>query len=174
MALRLHGLALALVACAALSACATKPKPSAALAATDAGRGEAMPPMPGAGTVASAPRLGLAADFAAQAGDRVYFALDSHDLSDDARAVLDAQAQWLGRHPEATILLAGNADERGTREYNLALGARRANAVRDYLGRRGVSVGRLQTISYGKERPVDARSSEDGWAVNRNAQTVVG
>jgi peptidoglycan-associated lipoprotein len=87
--------------------------------------------------------------------------------------VLAAQAQWLSRYPAVRVRIEGNADERGTREYNLALGARRANAVRDFLVSQGVSGARIETLSYGKERPIDAGSSEDAWAKNRNARTAI-
>lgn len=103
----------------------------------------------------------------------MHFAFDSYALDPTARAVLDAQGEWLRRHPGVRVLVAGHADERGTREYNLALGARRAQAARDYLVARGVAHERVETISYGKERPVDPRSSEEGRAANRNAQTVL-
>jgi peptidoglycan-associated lipoprotein len=112
-------------------------------------------------------------DFEQTAGERVFFALDSHDLSAQARATLEAQAAWLGRQPGLRVLVAGHADERGTREYNLGLGARRANAARTYLISLGVSPERLETVSYGKERPLDPRSSEAGWARNRNAHSVL-
>lgn len=167
-------LRIALVAAAAaasLAACATKPKPGPA-APTEpppAPRGEEAAPAP-APTVGVRP--GSQADLAATAGDRVYFALDRHDLSADARATLDRQAAWLGRYPGA-VLVEGNADERGTREYNLALGARRADAVRQHLISRGVDATRIRTVSYGKERPIDPRSNEEGWAINRNAHTVI-
>ena len=91
----------------------------------------------------------------------------------DAQPVLDGQAAWLNRYPAVRVRIEGNADERGTREYNLALGARRANAVRDYLTSRGVSPARIATVSYGKERPIDAGSDEQAWAKNRNARTTI-
>ena len=108
-----------------------------------------------------------------EAGDLVLFPTDRYDLTDEARSILTRQASWLQANPSKRILIAGNCDERGTREYNLALGARRANAARDFLISLGVSPSRLETVSYGKERPIDDRPSEDGWAVNRNAQTVL-
>jgi len=86
---------------------------------------------------------------------------------------LSRQASWLNRYPNTRILIDGNADERGTREYNLALGARRASAARDYLVNLGVSPSRISTISYGKERPIDGRSNEEAWAKNRNAHTGI-
>jgi peptidoglycan-associated lipoprotein len=112
-------------------------------------------------------------DLVANVGDRVFFAFDQSTLSGDARATLDRQAAWLQRYPQVTIQLAGNCDERGTEEYNLALGQRRANAARDYLVARGISSARITTISYGKERPVAAGSDEQAYSQNRNAITSV-
>ena len=99
-------------------------------------------------------------DFAVNVGDRVYFDLDRYDIRPEAYPRMDAQVAWLQRYPQVTIRIEGNADERGTREYNLALGARRAESVRAYLVERGVSAGRIDTISYGKERPIAAGSNE--------------
>jgi len=112
-------------------------------------------------------------DLVANVGDRVFFAFDQSTLSSDARSTLDRQAAWLQRYPQVTIQLAGNCDERGTEEYNLALGQRRANAARDYLVARGISSARITTISYGKERPVAAGSDEQAYSQNRNAITSV-
>jgi peptidoglycan-associated lipoprotein len=175
---------LCLRACAAsllllAAACASKPTSGPAVSQTGpdapAPSGPARAPNgPVSGSSIGGVAPGSAADFAAQAQDRVYFALDSHDLDEAGRATLDAQAAWLTRYPAVTLLIAGNADERGTREYNFALGARRAEAVRTYLAARGVSPARMHTVSYGKERPVDPRPSEEGWAMNRNGQTVIG
>ncbi|WP_337185419.1 peptidoglycan-associated lipoprotein Pal, partial [Phenylobacterium sp.] len=113
------------------------------------------------------------ADLAANAGDRVFFGFDRHDVDGEARATLAQQAAWLARYPDVRVRIAGHADERGTREYNLALGARRAGAVRAALIGQGVAAGRIETISYGKERPLDAGSTEAAWARNRNGHTVV-
>ena len=112
-------------------------------------------------------------DLVANVGDRVFFGYDQNNLSSDVRATLDRQAQWLQRYPQVTIQLAGNTDERGTEEYNLALGQRRANAARDYLVAQGVSGSRVHTISYGKERPAAVGSDEQAYAQNRNAITSV-
>ncbi len=103
----------------------------------------------------------------------MFFAYDQNSLSSEARATLDRQAQWLQRYPQVTIQLAGNTDERGTEEYNLALGQRRANAARDYLVAQGVGGSRIHTISYGKERPSALGSDEQAYAQNRNAITSV-
>ena len=102
---------------------------------------------------------------------RVYFAYNQYDLSNDSRDVLRRQAQWLQSYPNVTAVLEGNADERGTREYNLALAARRAESVKSFLVSQGVSPNRLTTVSYGKERPIDGGSNEASWARNRNALT---
>ena len=112
-------------------------------------------------------------DLAANVGDRVFYALDSSSLSSDARATLDRQAAWLARYPQVSVQMAGNCDERGTTEYNLALGQRRANAARDYLVARGVSSARVVTTSFGKERPTAVGSDEQAYAQNRNATTSV-
>lgn len=119
------------------------------------------------------PVEGSAEHFVQTAGDRVFFGLDRHDLTDEARATLRRQAAWLASYPDARILIAGNCDERGTREYNLALGARRANAAHAYLVSQGVDPSRISTTSYGKERPTCMQSNETCWAVNRNATTSI-
>ncbi|MBY4895017.1 peptidoglycan-associated lipoprotein [Jannaschia sp. EhC01] len=106
-------------------------------------------------------------------GDRVLFAVDQSTLSSEAQGVLAGQAQWLLSNPEFTALIEGHADEQGTREYNLALGARRAAAVREYLVSQGVPDSRLRTISYGKERPLQICSSEACYSQNRRAVTVI-
>ena len=105
--------------------------------------------------------------------DRVYFDFDSYSLDGEDRATLDAQAAWLNSNPEVRVTIEGHADERGTREYNLALGDRRANAARDYLQSRGIAASRMQTLSWGKERPAVEGSNESAWAQNRRAVTVV-
>jgi peptidoglycan-associated lipoprotein len=105
--------------------------------------------------------------------DRVFFELDSYSIDAEDRSTLEAQAAWLTRYPDVRVTIEGHADERGTREYNLALGDRRANAARDYLQSRGISPGRMTTISWGKERPQNPASNEEAWAQNRRAVTVV-
>jgi peptidoglycan-associated lipoprotein len=117
---------------------------------------------------------GSAQDFVVNVGDRVFFESDSSDLSSTATATLDKQAQWLNQYPKYAITVEGHADERGTREYNFALGARRAQAARDYLVSRGVNASRVKTISYGKERPVAVCDDISCWAQNRRAVTVLG
>ena len=116
---------------------------------------------------------GSADDFLYQSGGeaRVYFGYDQYTLSGEARDSLRAQANWLNLYPTVTAVIEGNADERGTREYNLALGARRADSVKTFLVSQGVSPSRLTTVSYGKERPIDGHSSENAWSRNRNGHT---
>jgi peptidoglycan-associated lipoprotein len=112
-------------------------------------------------------------DFVVNVGDRVFFETDSSELTDKARATLDKQAQWLGNYNRYAFTIEGHADERGTREYNIALGARRAETVREYLVSRGVSGQRMRTISYGKERPVAVCNDISCWSQNRRAVTVL-
>jgi peptidoglycan-associated lipoprotein len=106
-------------------------------------------------------------------GDRVLFPVDQHTLTDEARVVLSGQAQWLASNPSYAIIIEGHADEQGTREYNLALGARRATSVQNYLISQGVPAGRMRTISYGKERPIEVCSTEECYSKNRRAVTVL-
>lgn len=116
---------------------------------------------------------GSQAELEATAGHRVFFDTDQHTLNSQAQATLRKQADWLVANDDVVVQLAGNADERGTREYNLALGARRAEATRAYLVSLGVDADRLNTISYGKERPIAPGSNDQAWALNRNATTMV-
>ena len=106
-------------------------------------------------------------------GDRVYFTVDQSAVDDSARVVLAAQAEWLAQNADYNVTIEGHADEQGTREYNLALGARRANAAREYLVSMGVSADRIQTVSYGKERPAELCSAESCYAMNRRAVSVI-
>ncbi|MCZ8171827.1 MAG: peptidoglycan-associated lipoprotein Pal [Brevundimonas sp.] len=140
-----------------------------------------LPPDPGASTVTETPQAGSTApvpgsqaDFVAQmmGQDTVYFDTDRFNIDSADQAALAAQAQWLARYPGKRATIEGHADERGTREYNLALGERRANAAKNYLVTLGVDAGRLMTVSYGKERPVALGSDEESWAKNRRAVTV--
>jgi peptidoglycan-associated lipoprotein len=112
-------------------------------------------------------------DFVVNVGDRVFFETDSSDLTPQARGTLDKQAQWLQQYNRYTFTIEGHADERGTREYNIALGARRAQTVRDYLASRGIDPSRMRTISYGKERPVAVCDDISCWSQNRRAVTVL-
>ncbi|HEU5273510.1 MAG TPA: peptidoglycan-associated lipoprotein Pal [Xanthobacteraceae bacterium] len=112
-------------------------------------------------------------DFVVNVGDRVFFETDSTDLTPQSRATLDKQAQWLSQYNRYTFTIEGHADERGTREYNIALGARRAQTVREYLTSRGIDAQRMRTISYGKERPVAVCNDISCWSQNRRAVTVL-
>lgn len=173
-----HAARLALIAAAAVSvtACASRPKPAGPAPTTPppASTGPATPSTPtGPAPVTGGVIPGSLQDFAQNAGERVFFDLDQHELRPDAMAILDAQAAWLARYPNVQVRIEGNADERGTREYNVALGARRASAVREYLATKGLSPSRMSTISYGKERPIDPGTTEEAHARNRNAATVI-
>jgi peptidoglycan-associated lipoprotein len=147
-----------------LAACSSTPPP------------EGPPPGggPGQGGVA-APSYGPGSqgDLAATAGDRIFFAFNSAEISPEAQQILQRQADWLRRYPNVTVTIGGHCDERGTREYNLALGERRANAAKNVLVAAGIPASRLATISYGKERPVVPGSTEDAYAQNRVAVTTV-
>jgi len=127
----------------------------------------------GANTMAGAARPGSAQDFVVNVGDRVFFVENQTDLTPQATVVLNEQAQWLRAYPSYTFTIEGHADERGTREYNLALGASRAQNVRNYLISRGVDATRMRTISYGKERPVAVCNAESCWSQNRRVVTVL-
>lgn len=127
----------------------------------------------GTGAVDGAIVPGTQQDLAQNVGDRIFFAYDSYDLSPEARATLDRQAQWLNQYGQLSITIEGHADERGTREYNIALGEKRANAVKNYLTGLGVSASRLSVISYGKERPEIPDATPGAWAQNRRSVTVV-
>jgi peptidoglycan-associated lipoprotein len=151
---RAAGVAAALIAGLALSACASKP------AVDSLASGAATP--------------GSQQDFVVNVGDRVFFETDQTELSAQARVTLDKQAQWLSQYANYTFTIEGHADERGTREYNIALGARRAQNVRNYLASRGIQANRMRTVSYGKERPVAVCNDISCWSQNRRAVTVLG
>ncbi|MDA1089781.1 MAG: peptidoglycan-associated lipoprotein Pal [Proteobacteria bacterium] len=119
-------------------------------------------------------QAGSQEDLVVNVGDRVFFDFDKFNLDNEDRGTLDKQAAWLKTNPSVTVTIEGHADERGTREYNLALGARRANSVKDYLISLGVNPARVKTISYGKERPVAVGSTNAAWAQNRRGVTKVG
>jgi peptidoglycan-associated lipoprotein len=169
---RAAALALTAVAVISMAAC-TKKKPPLETATPSGPTQPSQPTTPPPAPVNQGPIPGSMQDFVVNAGDRVYFDFDSYSIRSDAGPILDAQASWLNRYPAVQVRLEGNADERGTREYNLALGARRANAVRDYLVSRGVSAGRISSVSYGKEQPIDPGTSEDAYQRNRNAHTTL-
>jgi peptidoglycan-associated lipoprotein len=156
-----------LVAVIGLAACTTKQQ--AASSPPPPSPQMAVAPAP----VASSIIPGSIQDFKVNVGDTVHFAYNEYNIQDQDRSTLQKQATWLNRYPAVQIIIEGHCDERGTREYNLALGARRANAVKEYLASLGVSLGRLQTVSYGKERPICTESSEDCWAQNRRGVTTI-
>jgi peptidoglycan-associated lipoprotein len=152
----------------ALSACGAKPP-------------KQLPPEPGTGTTTTtmppagpaAPVPGSQADFVASVmSDTIHFDTDRFNIDTAAMAALQSQAQWLARYPAKRVTLEGHCDERGTRDYNIALGERRANAAKNYLASLGVDASRITTVSYGKERPVALGSDEASWAQNRRAVTV--
>lgn len=151
-----------LAAVVLVAACQTAPENTGAAANTGA-----------ATTTQAGPTPGSEQDLVQNVGDRVFFAFDKSDLSSEARATLDRQVAWLKKYPQVKVTIEGHTDDRGTREYNLALGERRANAVKKYLIAAGVDAARINTISYGKERPAVVGTGEAVWAQNRRAVTVV-
>ncbi|MGA7675115.1 MAG: peptidoglycan-associated lipoprotein Pal [Rhizomicrobium sp.] len=157
------GLKLAAIAFAVvLAGCETKPPPA--------------PPATAPAPVATpAPSIvpGSAEDLRVNVGDTVHFDYNKYAILDADKATLQRQATWLAKYPAVRVTIEGNCDERGTREYNLALGARRANAVKEYLVSLGVAAGRVDTISYGKERPICSESTESCWAQNRRGVTTI-
>ena len=130
-------------------------------------------PLPPAPPPPRGPIPGSAEDFRVNVGDTVHFGYDQYSIQETDRATLQKQATWLAQYPNVRVTVEGHADERGTREYNLALGARRANAVKEFLVSLGVSTARVDTISYGKERPMCTESNESCWGQNRRGITVV-
>ena len=149
-----------------LAACSSAPE--------TAPGGPGGPGIGGPGGVGSRNALpGSQQDLEASAGDRVFFAFDRSDITPEAQEILARQADWLRRYPNVTVTVEGHCDERGTREYNLALGERRAQAVKNVLVASGIPASRISTISYGKERPAVVGSSEDAYAQNRRAVTTV-
>ena len=169
--------AMVLLATTSLVACASKPQPAPVVTAPPPPPPQPAPPPPQPPPppppAPTGPVPGSVQDFVINAGDLVYFDYDKFVVRDDARTVLDSQAAWLQRYPAVHVRIEGNCDERGTREFNFALGARRANAVRDYLVGKGLSTARIETISYGKEKPVDTGTGEQAWSRNRNGHTVI-
>lgn len=170
--LRAGVLALGLVS---LAACATKPKYPATVPHNEPPPPTApeQPPAPPQAQAPTGPVPGSEQDFVVNVGDRVYFDLNGYNVRGDAEPVLAAQARWLERYPAVQVRIEGNCDERGTQEYNMALGARRADSVRSFLVAHGVAPARITTISYGKERPTDLGHDESAWAKNRNAHTAL-
>jgi peptidoglycan-associated lipoprotein len=173
---KLIGLAAALLI---VAACETAPQMTATAGGTGSTAGSTgAPATSGGGATATAPgprdvRPGSQEDLVVNVGDRVFFDFDKFDLKPPSRATLDKQAAWLKRFPQVRLSIEGHCDERGTREYNLALGERRANAVKNYLVNQGIAAARLTTISYGKERPQVAGANESAWSQNRRGVSVV-
>ncbi|MDI7775281.1 peptidoglycan-associated lipoprotein Pal [Asticcacaulis sp. EMRT-3] len=163
---------------ASVAACASKPKPVETAPPPVAEQAPPpAPPPPAPQPVTQAPLPGIVPgsqqDFVVNVGDRVYFDTNHSDIRSDAQSILAAQAAWLVRYPSVNIRIEGNCDDRGTREYNFALGARRAQSVADFLTAHGVVPARISTISYGKEQPIDPGDDEAAWAKNRNAHTTL-
>jgi peptidoglycan-associated lipoprotein len=161
--LRLNALRLAAVsAMLLLAACSSKPEATSTA-----------PPSSGPSGATSSVIPGSAEDFRVNVGDTVHFDFDKYDIMENDKGTLQRQAAWLAKYPSVRVTVEGHCDERGTREYNLGLGARRANAVKEYLVSLGVSTARVDTISYGKERPICTESTEDCWAQNRRGVTTI-
>jgi peptidoglycan-associated lipoprotein len=159
-----------------LAACGSTPEEVVELKGTGGAQPAPAAAPPPAQTAARPPAgatPGSAQDFITNVGDRVFFATDKSDLTPEGRATLEKQAAWLKKYPTVNITIEGHCDERGTREYNLALGERRANAVKNYLVALGIPAARVKTISYGKERPAVVGSTEQAWTQNRRGVTVV-
>jgi peptidoglycan-associated lipoprotein len=160
-----HLMSLAALSAALLLAGCTTPKPTETAAPPVA----STPSSP----VTSSIVPGSAEDLRVNVGDTVHFAYNEYTIEDNDKGTLQRQASWLAKYPSIRVMVEGDCDERGTREYNLALGARRANAVKEYLVSLGVSASRIETISYGKEHPICAESTEDCWAQNRRGVTSI-
>jgi peptidoglycan-associated lipoprotein len=157
----------AVAAAMLLAACSSTPETSSA---TDGSGSTGTSTTSSASTSTVTP--GTLQDFTQNVGDRVFFSFDRYDLTPEAQATLQKQAAWLKAYPQVTVVVEGHADERGTREYNLALGERRASSVANYLVALGIDANRIQTISYGKERPAVDGHDETAWAQNRRGVTV--
>jgi len=158
-----------LATAALLSACASGSEDKG----TTSGSGDAVAKPAISAAAASSITPGSQEDLVANVGDRVFFGYDKYTLTDKSRAILDMQLAWLNANPSAKIIVAGHCDERGTREYNLALGERRASAVKDYLVQLGLNPSRVRTISWGKERPVAVGSMDSSYTQNRRSVTEV-
>jgi|SRR5476651_2041905 peptidoglycan-associated lipoprotein len=159
---------MAISAALLLAACSTKP--------ADTGGGTSGGSTGSTTTTSTVPQAaqpGSVQDFVTNIGDRVYFGTDRYDLAADAQTELQKQATWLKTYPQYRFVIEGHCDERGTREYNLALGERRASAVKNYLVALGIDTNRMQTISYGKERPAVLGDDEAAWAQNRRGVIVL-
>jgi peptidoglycan-associated lipoprotein len=165
--------AAALAAALALGACAKNPTDIGALDTQSDAGGRGGAGGYGANGANGAASPGSQQDFALNVGDRVFFDSDSTELNATAQSTLDKQARWLNQYGTYAFTVEGHADERGTREYNFALGARRAEAAKNYLIARGIAASRIKTISYGKERPVAVCDDISCWSQNRRAVTVL-
>lgn len=168
--MNLFGISSIFAAALLLAACESTPQPTASntggAASTSTGGGQTP-------STESSVVPGSSQDFVVNVGDRVFFDFDSYELKPEARSQLERQAAWLTTFPPVTLTVEGHCDERGTREYNLALGERRASAVKNYLVALGIDGNRIQTISYGKERPAVLGSNEEAWSQNRRGVSVV-
>ena len=167
------------IATVLLAGCASHPKPlpleaprAPPAAPPQAPTSPYVPPAPPA-AVESQVLPGTLRDFVINVGDRVYFNFNAYSIRPDGARVLEAQAAWLNRYPQVQVRIEGNCDERGTEEYNFALGAKRASEVKRFLAEHGVGMSRINTVSYGKERPIDPGTGEEAWAHNRNARTAI-
>ena len=171
--LMVAGMALALAACSSNDKSADVGQVTAGTANT--GAGMETTPMDTSSTTLNqnGPMPGTQQDLVVNVGDRVFFGYDQYDISSDAQKILQAQAGWLKKYPNVNVTIEGHCDERGTREYNLALGERRANSAKNYLVGLGIDASRIHIISYGKERPAVLGSTPEAWAQNRRAVTVV-
>ncbi|MEX0695570.1 MAG: peptidoglycan-associated lipoprotein Pal [Rhodospirillales bacterium] len=160
-----------LAAVALLAACETAPESSGN--AQSSGASSTTAPSSSSSTATVQIPAGSQEDLVVNVGDRVFFGFDSSDLTAESRAALEKQAAWMKKFGGVRVVLEGHCDERGTREYNLALGERRANAAKDYLVALGINPARVKTISFGKERPAALGHNEAAWAQNRRSVTVV-
>ena len=162
-----------LVATTVIALAACSKKPPAQLPPAPGGTGTTAPDGGGYNGGAGGVAKGSQADFVASvSSDRIFFGLDQYDVDAEDQATLQSQAAWLRQNPSVRVTIEGHADERGTRDYNIALGERRANAAKNYLASLGIDSGRMTTVSYGKERPAALGSDEASWAQNRRAVTV--
>ncbi len=172
--MRSTSIAMLVAAAGLVSACASSPEPTPESVDTaPATTPRPAPTPPPAPPTPSGPAAGSLADFQAKAESRVYFGYDQYDLDATDRAALQAQANWLKQYPAVQVQIEGNADERGTVEYNIALSARRAEAVAAYLQSLGIASSRIDTVAYGKSRPINSGNNEAAWSQNRNANTNI-
>ena len=162
-----------LAAVALVSACETASEEKAMSSGSGASQGSTATTAAPMAKEAMGIKPGSQQDLVVNVGDRVFFDFDKFNVRPDQRSTLDKQVAWLKANPSVTVVVEGHCDERGTREYNLALGERRANAVKDYMAASGVNPERIQVISYGKERPVALGSTDEAWSQNRRGVTKV-